>query len=198
MAFKILFSFKKQKHIGWTILIVFLWTYLLLFISSPCVSVLAAKLTRLGRVRLYPLKGKFLMLIQKSLSLYLPSSVSLSCTLFSLSFSAFPTFFLSYYSSEAKQSCCWRHFTLDKLSRCPSFPHSLSFTLLSIHPSIPPPSPPTLVSLGPPSTQSQPLPLLCLEPPLHVCLSGKVSDMSSEAADSVYNKPPSWFYLPWN
>lgn len=75
------------------------------------------------------------MPIQKSPSLYLPSSFSLSSTLFFLSFSAFPTFFLSYYSSEVKQSCCWRHFTPDKLSRCPSFPHSLSFTLLSIQPS---------------------------------------------------------------
>lgn len=55
----------------------FLTASLLLFISSP-LSVLAAKqeLTQLGRVRLYPLKGKFLMLLQNPpffvFTLYIP------------------------------------------------------------------------------------------------------------------------------
>lgn len=113
-----------------------------------------------------------------------------------LSFPAFPTFFLSYYSSEVKQSCCRRYFTPDKLSRCPSFTHSLSFTLLSIHPSSF--APYSCFSWAPfHSIPTPPFALLGTHP-IHVCLSDKVSDMSSEAADSVYNKPPSWFYMPWN
>lgn len=113
---------------------------LLLFISSP-LSVLAAtqELTRLGRVRLYPLKGKFLMRHQKPPPpLYLLSTSPLSLACFCLSLVA-PSSFFSLFRLKplAKQSC---YFGPDKPSRCPSFPPVLYTTInpFILHPYLPP------------------------------------------------------------
>lgn len=137
---------------------------LLLFISS-LLSVLAAaqELTRLGRVRLYPLKGKFLMCLQKAppppprllllSSLYLLSTFPLSSHLFfSRSLTVSPSLFLLFCLFERRGGFCYcRHFAPDKLSRCPSFPSAStlpSSTLPCIHPSTQPvnanPPPPPL------------------------------------------------------
>ena len=168
------FSFVKV----WKISAALLAASLLLFISSP-LSVLAAtqELTRLGRLRLYPLKGKFLMCLQKPPpSLYLLSTFPLPSPYFS-------PFFLSmsascFFSLFTLQSGCRRHFARDRPSRCPSF-----FFLPSIHPTLP--TPPFFCS----PTSSRPLSLYMFQ---------ARSQTWAQAADGVYNKPPSWFHMPWN
>lgn len=170
----------------------FLAASLLLFISSPW-SVLAAtqELTKLGRVRLYPLKGKFLMRLQNPTpSLYLLSTFPLYSRLFSscLSFcvSLVSLFSLQTETSGQARSCCCRHFAPDKPSRCPSFPPFLYPNLPYIHP---PYNAPLLFLLGPPSSQPQPLLCFTSTPPLYVCFSGKVSDMSSGCRRRLQQAP---------
>lgn len=171
------FSFVKV----WKISAALLAVSLLLFISSP-LSVLAAtqELTRLGRLRLYPLKGKFLMRLQKPpplpffvFTLYIPPSFS-----FLFSFLSLRVCLVFLFPLLTLQSGCRRHFARDRPSRCPSF-----FFLPSIHPTLPTPP----FSRSP--TSSRPLSLYMFQ-------AG--SQTWAQAADGVYNEPPSWFHMPWN
>ena len=165
----------------WKVSAALLAVSLLLFISAP-LSVLAAtqELTRLGRLRLYPLKGKFLMRLQKPppLCIYSLRSPFLLVS-FLLSFSpCLPR--LSFPSS---------HFSLVVVGLLPQtgLPGVLPFS--SYRPSIPPfrLPPPAPVPRSPTSIW-----------PLSMYIFQAGSQTWAQAADGVYNEPPSRFHMPWN
>lgn len=171
---------------------------LLLFISSP-LSVLAAtqELTRLGRVRLYPLKGKFLMRLQKPP----PPPYQLCIYFLQALFPPLVFVFLLWLPRLSFLSSDWNHWRSSLVILAQTNPPGVllflpSCTLPSTHSSSIPASPPVMC-FRPPSSWPQTL-LLLSSNPSPSCMSEARSQTWAQTADSVYKKPPSWFYMPWN